>query len=174
MTEDIRTPATSESAAPAEEPPLKPLDLRVARVMEAREHSNADRLLVLLLEVGGEERQVVAGIAGKYELTELEGKHVVIVANLKPAKLRGEVSQGMVLASENEEGRLGLVLAPDAEPGTRVVTAGMDGAAEAGQIDIGEFGRHTLRAEADKVTIDGDPVAEPALRVDRGVVGRVR
>ena len=175
MTDEPRPDdASAEPSSLAKEPPLQPLDLRVARVMEAREHPNADRLLVLLLDLGGEERQVVAGIAGKYELAELAEKRVVIVANLKPAKLRGEVSQGMVLAAESEEGVLGLVLAPGAEPGTRVVTPAIDPGAEASEIDIGEFGRHALRSEEGGLVIDGEHVTEPALQVDRGVVGRVR
>lgn len=174
MTDEARTPGASGTDEPAAEPPLRPLDLRVARVMEAREHPNADRLLVLLLDLGEEERQVVAGLAGRYELPELQDRHVVVVANLKPAKLRGEISQGMVLAAENEEGRLGLVLAPRAEPGTRVVTSATAADAPAPEIDIGEFARHTLRSEPNGIVVDGEAVTEPALEVDRGVLGRVR
>ncbi|RKD28847.1 methionine--tRNA ligase [Thermohalobacter berrensis] len=75
------------------------VDLRVARVVEAKKHPNADRLLVLQLEVGDEKRQVVSGIAKYYKPEELVGKDVILVANLKPVKLRGVESQGMVLAA---------------------------------------------------------------------------
>ena len=75
-------------------------DLRAARVLEAHDHPNADRLLVLKIDLGQEQRQIVGGIVGHYEPEELEGKPIVVVANLQHAKLRGEVSQGMLLAAE--------------------------------------------------------------------------
>lgn len=75
------------------------LDLRVAKIIKAEPHPNADRLLKLQVQVGPEERQIVAGIAEHYKPEELIGKTIVIVANLKPAKLRGEISQGMLLAA---------------------------------------------------------------------------
>lgn len=84
------------------------LDLRVAKVIEAEPHPNADRLLKLQVQVGPERRQIVAGIADHYRPEELVGKEIIIVANLKPAKLRGELSQGMLLAASGE-GELALV-----------------------------------------------------------------
>ena len=75
------------------------LDLRVAKVIGCKPHPNADKLLILTLKVGNEERQVVSGIAKYYKPDELVGKNVVVVANLKPVKLRGELSQGMILAA---------------------------------------------------------------------------
>jgi methionyl-tRNA synthetase len=75
------------------------IDLRVAKVLQAEKHPNADKLLVLQLEVGEEKRQVVSGIAKYYKPEELIGKNVILVANLKPVKLRGVESQGMVLAA---------------------------------------------------------------------------
>ncbi|WXJ78002.1 Methionine--tRNA ligase [Moorella thermoacetica] len=65
--------------------------------------ANADKLLKLRVRVGNEERTIVAGIARYYQPEELVGKKVVIVANLKPARLRGIVSQGMVLAAVDDE-----------------------------------------------------------------------
>lgn len=88
------------------------LDLRVARVLEATPHPNADRLLVFRLDVGGEERTVVGGLAEHYRPEELVGKEVILLANLKPRKLRGIVSQGMLLAAEGQGGQLAL-LTPD-------------------------------------------------------------
>lgn len=79
------------------------VELRVAEVLAAEKHPNADRLLVLRLSLGNEERTVVSGIAKWYRPEELVGKKVVLVANLKPAKLRGIESQGMILAAQ--EGR---------------------------------------------------------------------
>lgn len=75
------------------------LDLRVAKVVEAKKHPDADKLLVLQLEVGNEKRQVVSGIAKYYSPEELVGKDVILVYNLKPIKLRGIESHGMVLAA---------------------------------------------------------------------------
>ncbi|WP_069650467.1 methionine--tRNA ligase [Caloranaerobacter ferrireducens] len=75
------------------------IDLRVAKVIEAKKHPNADKLLVLQLEVGDEKRQVVSGIAKYYNPEDLVGKNVILVANLKPIKLRGVESHGMVLAA---------------------------------------------------------------------------
>lgn len=75
------------------------IDLRVAKVIEAKKHPNADKLLVLKLEVGDEIRQVVSGIAKYYNPEDLIGKNVILVANLKPIKLRGVESHGMVLAA---------------------------------------------------------------------------
>lgn len=86
------------------------LDLRVARVLEAARVEGADRLLQLTVEVSGEPRTIVAGIAQHYTPEEMIGKSIVIVANLKPAKLRGITSQGMLLAaSTDDKGVLGLV-----------------------------------------------------------------
>lgn len=79
------------------------LALRVGIIREATEHPNADRLLVLKVDIGeAEPRQLVAGIRGSYELADLIGKHVVVVSNIKTAKLRGVESQGMVLAATGD------------------------------------------------------------------------
>jgi methionyl-tRNA synthetase len=75
------------------------IDLRVARVVRAEPHPNAEKLLRLQIDLGGETRQIVAGIAQHYTPQDLEGRLIVVVANLKPAKLRGEWSQGMLLAA---------------------------------------------------------------------------
>ena len=85
------------------------VQLRTAEILDARRHPKADRLLVLQLAVGEERRQIVAGIAEHYQPEDLIGRRVVIVANLKPAKLRGEVSQGMLLAASDSAGRLSIV-----------------------------------------------------------------
>jgi len=77
------------------------LDLRVATVISAELHPNADRLLVLRIDLGGDERQIVAGIRAGYEPSALVGKQIVVVANLEPATLRGVESQGMLLAARD-------------------------------------------------------------------------
>jgi methionine--tRNA ligase beta chain len=96
------------------------IDLRVARVIAAEPHPNADRLLVLRIDLGGEERQIVAGIRSSYEPAALVGKQIVVVANLEPAKLRGVESQGMLLAIRDAE-RVVLVTTDSAvTPGGKV------------------------------------------------------
>jgi methionyl-tRNA synthetase len=79
------------------------LELRVAKVLEARPHSNADRLLLLKVDVGDEQKQIVAGIRHHYEPAQLVGKLIVVVNNLEPAMLRGEPSNGMLLAATSGE-----------------------------------------------------------------------
>jgi len=75
------------------------LELRVAKILEAHRIEGADKLLRLIIDLGDEKRQIVAGIAKHYLPEELVGKKIVVVANLKPAKLRGVESQGMLLAA---------------------------------------------------------------------------
>ena len=75
------------------------IDLRVVKVLECEPVKKAKKLLKLKVDLGGEERQVISGIAEYYKPEELVGKYVVLVANLKPVKLRGELSQGMILAA---------------------------------------------------------------------------
>lgn len=79
------------------------IDLRVAKVLEAEKVEGADKLLKFKLEVGNEIRQVVSGIAKYYQPQDLIGKYVVLVANLKPVKLRGIESQGMLLAASDDK-----------------------------------------------------------------------
>ncbi len=78
------------------------LDLRVARVVKAENHPDADRLFVLQVDDGsGVPRQVCAGIRGYYTAEELVGKSVIVVANLAPRKIRGQESRGMILAGSD-------------------------------------------------------------------------
>ena len=85
------------------------IDLRLAKVIAAERVEKADKLLKLRLKVGDSERTVVSGIAKHYSPEDMVGRTVVIVANLKPAKLRGIMSEGMILCAEDAEGKLGLV-----------------------------------------------------------------
>lgn len=93
---------------------FRKLDLRVARVVAAERVPKSEKLLRITVSLGSEERQVIAGIAKHYEPSVLIGKKVVIVANLKPAKLMGLESRGMILAASDEAGNLH-ILTPDGE-----------------------------------------------------------
>ena len=83
---------------------FKKLELRVATIKSAEPHPNADRLLVLQVDLGSEERQIVAGIKGHYTPEALVGRQIIVVANLEPARLRGLESQGMLLAATDGDG----------------------------------------------------------------------
>jgi len=85
------------------------IDLRIATILKAEAHPHADRLLVLQIDLGTEQRQLVAGIRAHYPPEEFTGKQIVVVANLEPATLRGVESQGMLLAASDAEGRLAFV-----------------------------------------------------------------
>jgi methionyl-tRNA synthetase len=86
------------------------VELRIATVTAAAPHPNADRLLVLTIDVGNAQRQLVAGIRAHYEPQDLIGKQIVVVANLQPATLRGVESEGMLLAASDSEGRLAIIV----------------------------------------------------------------
>ena len=108
-------------AAPIDIEEFLRTDLRVARIVKAERVAGADRLLRLTLDDGGKGRTVFAGIAGAYAPSILVGRKVVLVANLKPRKMRFGVSEGMVLAAGEGDSRV-FLLSPDegAEPGMRV------------------------------------------------------
>ena len=86
-----------------------PLDLRVSQIKSVSEHPEAESLYVLTVDTGGESRTICAGLKNTYTATDLEGRNVVVVANLKPAKLRGIISQGMVLAADGPDDRAILI-----------------------------------------------------------------
>ncbi|MDR2007211.1 MAG: methionine--tRNA ligase [Acidaminococcales bacterium] len=120
---DTGTASPAPGIEPAEEITIDDFNkmrLRVARVLAAEKVEKTDKLLKLKLDVAGEERTVVSGIALHYAPEELVGKDVVIVANLKPAKLRGIQSRGMILAASDDEGRVSIIEAPGVKSGSRV------------------------------------------------------
>lgn len=84
---------------------FRKIELKIAQIKEVNDHPNADKLLVLLLDLGDSRtKQVVAGIKGSYTKESLLGKYVVVVDNLDSAQLRGVESQGMILAGSDESG----------------------------------------------------------------------
>ncbi|MFH1649334.1 MAG: methionine--tRNA ligase [Candidatus Woesearchaeota archaeon] len=125
-------------------------ELRVAKVLEAKVHPQADKLFVLQLDLGSlGKRQIVAGINGHYKPEEITGKHIIIAFNLKPAKLRGVESNGMLLAGE-ENGKV-RVLETKAVPGTAVLEG-------RGQLDIEKFGKLDLQVIKGVPCFDGKPL----------------
>ena len=98
------------------------LDLRVATVVQAEAHPNADKLIVLQIDLGAEKRQIVAGLRAYYEPAALVGKQIIVVANLAPRMMRGLESKGMLLAASSEDHSQVIVLTPERPlaPGARV------------------------------------------------------
>ena len=99
---------------------FKKLELKVATIKSAAPHPNADKLLVLKVDLGSEERQIVAGIRAHYTPEELVGRQIVVVANLETARLRGVESQGMLLAAS--DGDRVVIFTPEKQvaPGSKV------------------------------------------------------
>lgn len=107
--------ATEEDVEEVEEITIEDFDkvqIKVATIVNASEHPKADKLLKIKVDLGNEERQIVSGIREHYEADEIIGKKVLVVTNLKPVKLRGELSQGMILTAE-KDARLTLVSVPN-------------------------------------------------------------
>lgn len=111
--ENLTADSGDAEEVPRETEPIKPeitlddfakVDLRVAEILKAEKHPDADKLLVLQLKIGKDRRQIVSGIAGDFTCEELVGKKIVVIVNLKPVKLRGVESNGMLLAAEDIRG----------------------------------------------------------------------
>lgn len=90
---------------------FRKLEFRIAQIKEVSDHPNAERLVILTLDLGDRQKQVVAGIKKFYSSAELVGKLVVLVDNLDPVVLRGVESQGMILAGSDEN--ILAVISPD-------------------------------------------------------------
>ncbi len=99
---------------------FKRLDIRVGRVLAAERVQGTDRLIQLLIDLGDERRQVVAGIASHYRPEELVGKEMPVVVNLEPRRVRGVESQGMILAVDVEGRPVLLQPVEEVPPGSPV------------------------------------------------------
>ena len=101
---------------------FKNVEMKVGKVLSVEDHPNADKLLVLRVDVGEETpRTLVAGLKGHYAPNELEGKLIVVVTNLEPAQLRGVASNGMLLAAQEAEKVVVLTLDEQIAPGSPVL-----------------------------------------------------
>jgi len=148
------------------------VDLKTAKIISVEDHPNAESLYVLKVECNGE-RQLVAGLKKYYSKEELLGKNIVIVANLKPAKLRGIESQGMLLAADDGK-KVGVVLHDD--------LSGKDVFAEGivkkplKEIEINYFAKFEIKTDGKNVFADGLKLKteKAELIVDRAVSGKVR
>ncbi len=96
-------------------------ELRVAKIIAAEDIEGKDKLYKIQIDLGSEQRQIIAGLKPFYKKEELRGKSIIVVANLEPAKIAGFESQAMLLAAEDSEGKYKLVSIDDSvEAGTAV------------------------------------------------------
>ncbi|MFH1776405.1 MAG: methionine--tRNA ligase subunit beta [Candidatus Omnitrophota bacterium] len=82
---------------------FKKMEIKIATIVEVKDHPNADKLYLLTINLGTEQRQIVAGIKKHYSPEELLNKNIVVVTNLEPATIRGIESKGMLLAAQGED-----------------------------------------------------------------------
>ena len=99
---------------------FRKVELKVATIKSAEPHPNADKLMLLQVDLGTEQRQICAGIRNHYAPEELVGKQIVVVANLETAKLRGLESQGMLLAASDEDRVVILSPEKNVQPGAKI------------------------------------------------------
>ena len=167
---------------PIEERFARLIDLKVAKIIKIERHPKADKLYVETLDDGsGQERVIVSGLVPFYKEEELLGKHIVLVNNLKPAKLRGVESRGMLLAAsvDGEDGKevCEVIDVSWAAPGTRLLLTGQDTALTVEeQIDVDTFFSVPIRAIGGSVlvgskTLEADSLICRTLRVTDGDVG---
>lgn len=83
---------------------FKRLEIKIAKILEAKDHPNADKLYVMVIDLGEQTKQIVAGIKSSYKKEDLIGRQIVVIDNLEPAVLRGQESQAMLLAAQDEQG----------------------------------------------------------------------
>ncbi|MCL2609729.1 MAG: methionine--tRNA ligase, partial [Treponema sp.] len=180
------TNVSGESAVAEEAVFEKTLDLRVARIKTVERHPNADKLYVLGLELGPqedgtvEERTIVSGLVAFYAEQELLGKRIIVAYNLKPAKLRGILSRGMLLAAGDKGGkaedgtpaeRCEVLDAGDAEPGTRLLPEGAGPEAVPAEIDIDRFFGFPITVSGFAVQSGGRNLCLGGRPVRTGIIG---
>lgn len=138
-------------------------DLTVGTVLEVKEHPEADKLYVLQVDLGDEKRQLVAGLREHLKPEEIQGKNIIVVTNLKPARLRGIESRGMLLAAQGE-GTLELISPSKSKPGEKVNAQHVKKPGR--QITIEEFAKFKITVQKGRVTLNGDELhskSEPIM-----------
>jgi methionyl-tRNA synthetase len=149
--------------------------LKVAKITKIERHPDAEKLYIETIDVGAERRQIVSGLVPYYTEEELLGKHIILVSNLKPAKLRGVMSNGMLLAA-SADGAVEVIFAPDADPGTDVVLRESPAPqSPAGEISIDAFFSIPIRAKDGGVFVGDTPLTAggKALTTEKVKNGKV-
>lgn len=137
--------------------PLAKLDLRVGVVEEVEPHPDAEKLWVLTVDVGGERRTICAGLREHLDADALRGLKVLVLANLKPAKLRGVESRGMVLAADRPDGKVVPVDPGAAGSGTAVTVEGVEPRPKR-KLSVSDFEKAPLTVQAGRVVYSGKPL----------------
>jgi methionyl-tRNA synthetase len=153
--------------------PFAALDLRVAKIEKIDDVPESDKLYVLHLDLGFEKRRIVAGLRDIYSKSDLKGKHIVVVCNLKKAKIKGIESDGMLLAADDGKD-IGILLSKD-KPGASVVIEGIEKKPKK-EIDIKEFAKLGLRSKDGKAYYKDKALKTNSgeISVDRDVDGVVK
>ena len=139
-----------------------PLNLKVAKIIDVKNHPNADKLYVLQIDLGSEKRQLVGGLKGHYSPDELLNKKIIVITNLKHAKLRGVESQGMLLAGEDGE-HVGVLTVDKSEPGEKVYIEDYENSTK--ELTYDEFAKLTITIK------NNHPVVfDKELRTDKEIV----
>ncbi len=99
---------------------FKKLSIKIAQIKEVRDHPNADKLYIMTIDIGGETKQIVAGIKSYYRPEELKERKVVVIDNLEPALIRGVESQAMLLAALDAQNLAIIVPEKDISAGAKV------------------------------------------------------
>ena len=128
------------------------LNLKIARILSVEKHPDADRLYILKIDLGKEKRQLVAGLKPYYEPSDLKGKKIVVVTNLKPADLKGIRSEGMLLAASLKD-KVKVLEAKKSNPGDQVYIE--DVTVFSKEITIKEFQRIKIKTKNRKAVFDG-------------------
>lgn len=152
------------------------LNLQVGKILSVEQHPEAEKLYVEKIDLGnGDVRQIVSGLKDYYTIEEMTGRSVIVASNLKPAKLRGVESQGMVLLAEDENGSLGFLESPNAPVGTNLVCNNI-AADNPNKIKVDKFFKYELKSLGSHVEFEGNKITagDHELLVEKNVVGNVR
>ncbi len=175
---DIVYEKIQEIEVEAEESIFEKLNLRVAEVLDVRDHPNADNLYLLDIDLGDEERQIVAGLKDHYQTSELEGKKIVVVANMEEAEIRGEKSEAMMLAAEgvDEEGEdaVGILFVQSTPNGDPIKISGVGRSDE--KISFDEFQEVDITTKEGRVYHDDEMLRTNSeyVKVERVEEGSVK
>jgi len=153
---------------------LFPLNLKVAQIVEVEDHPDADKLYVLKINLGTEKMQLVAGLKGHYSKEELKNKKIIVITNLKHAKLRGVESQGMLLAGEDNKGNVGVLTVKQSKAGDEVRFGNLNNSNK--EISFYNFQKINIKVKEGKVVCDELELKtdKEAVSVEKVTNGKVR
>jgi len=151
---------------------LFPLNLKVAEIIEVKDHPDADKLYVLQINLGKEKRQLVAGLKDYYSKEQLKNKKIIVVTNLKHAKLRGVESQGMLLAAQDKE-NVGLLTVKDSKPGSEVKFGNLENSNE--RLSFESFQKLKIEVKDGKVLFNNLELktSKETVSVEKVTIGKV-